>query len=135
MNITIENNEFIYIQFINKSEFGVVDETLDSAKCFLLYDGLNNWLGIQILNENDEGKIDLPHIHTIDFPMHNLELKQTKDSIEIIFNKEISVIKMAEQECNIDIYDGQIFGIELILWAGNKLGNKEIVGPFISREI
>lgn len=135
MNITIEDNQYIYISFFKRQEFGIVEETCPDINCFLLFDELNNWIGLEILNENFDGPIKLPPIETIDFPIYEATITKEDDRIEILFSKEVQVNKKINQDCIIDIVKGQIYGIEILLWSNNNIGNKGVVKPFVSRDI
>jgi hypothetical protein len=135
LNITIENNELIYISFFKKMESGIVEDMCISVNCFLFFDTFRNWVGLEIINKNFDGEIELPAIKTIDFPIYDAVINQNDESIEILFNRDAKVRKKMEQDCNIDIFNGQIYGIEIILWERNNIGVKEVVKPFVSRDI
>lgn len=102
----------------------------------LLYDHVGNWIGVRITNRDTDGNIiNLPNIGAIDYPMHNGEVVNLNDEIILKFDKDIGVDNFKEQDCNLDIHPEGIYGVEMILWAGNNINLKEKVRPFIKRDI
>ncbi|TCP69399.1 hypothetical protein EDD57_10958 [Baia soyae] len=68
LEIIIENGQYIYIRFLKRNEFGIVEDTYLSVNCNLLFDDKNNWIGLEVRNENFNGPIKFSKIKKVDFP-------------------------------------------------------------------
>lgn len=135
MKIRIEDSKMIYIQFQEKHMYGIVDRTLDFMLCHLFYDKDDNWVGLEVFNEDDEGNVfDLPPIDSIDFPTYQAEITQSEKKIKILFNRNVEVSKIWEPECNIDIHSGSIYGIEILIFLKESIGGRNVAQPFIFRD-
>jgi hypothetical protein len=136
MQITIEDNKLIYIYLKSQSKFENNIGGNFSVKCFLLYDDKSNWIGLQIQNEYSDGeKFRLPFVGNIDYPLFSANITESNENITILFDKTKAIHRLAEQDCNIVLNVEGIYGIELILWLKNDLGKKDIVKPFVLRDI
>ncbi|WP_072337079.1 hypothetical protein [Thermoactinomyces sp. DSM 45891] len=134
MNITIENGQYIYISFLKRNGFGIVEDTYLSVNCCLLFDDKNNWIGLEVSNENFNGPIQLPPLKEIEFPMHEAIINESGRTLEILFDKDLQVARKIKYACNIDVISEQLYGIEILLLDQGSIGNRDIVKPFVSSD-
>lgn len=136
MHITIEDNSLVYIYLKKQQKYVANNGGESSVQCYLLYDQYGNWIGMKITNRDTDGKlINLPRVGVIDYPMHSGEVIEIESEIILKFDKDRDIDKVKEQDCNIDIHPEGIYGIEMILWIGSNITQKEIVNTFIKRDI
>lgn len=102
----------------------------------MLFDKESQWIGYKILNEGYDGnRITLPNISQINFLPYQLKFVNSEEYIELLFDNYSRINKVVEQECNIDISNQDIFGIEILLFSKNIFGKKDIIKPFIKWDI
>lgn len=100
------------------------------------YDQYENWNGVKITNRDTDGNlINLPRVGVIDYPTYSGEVIEKESEIILKFDKKRDINKVKEQDCNIDFHPEGIYGIEVILWIGSDITQKELVNPFIKRDI
>lgn len=131
MRITIQNNELVYI-YLQKGETLGDIETIPYVDCQLYVDSNNEWIGIKILNRfiDDYKKFELPKAN-FELECFDVELQQDRNFIKILFDNKSEVNKKFNQECNIDIREGNLYGIEIILYKENQNMKRNIIKKFI----
>ncbi|WP_438349198.1 hypothetical protein ACP8HI_00415 [Paenibacillus sp. FA6] len=138
MQITIEDNAIMYIYLKSSERYEKVGKLISDVRCGLLYDGSDNLIGIKVFNErtNDGNglieQIDLPNVGIIDMPIYKSKISKSESDITILFDTDSIIHHIREDECNIDLCDEGIYGIEPIPFT--YIGGKEIIKPFIIRD-
>ncbi|WP_435921120.1 hypothetical protein [Paenibacillus sp. DYY-L-2] len=136
MHITIEDNNLVYIYLKEQQKYVENCGGESSVQCYLIYDQNGNWIGVKITNKDTDGNvITLPRVGAIDYPIYSGEVIELENEIILSFEKDKEIMMVKEQDCNLDIHPDGIFGIEMILWTGNNITQKEMVKPFIKRDI
>lgn len=125
----MEQKQLIYIQFLKLR--GKVSTVAD-VPGNLLFDCNNEWIGIEITNDENEDVIILPFIKQIDFPLYQAVLIKKPRSQQILFHKNSKIFNKLDILCNVDVIDGELFGIEIIL-TQEKIELSEVVKPFVKR--
>jgi hypothetical protein len=139
MQITIEDSSMIYIYMKSPENHKKVGKCISDVRCNLLYDEKDNLIGIKLFNEYinaDNGQkeqIKLPEVGYIDMPLHNANISETETDITIMFNGSSVIHHIKEDECNIDLCNEGIFGIEPIPFT--YIGEKEVIKLFIIEDI
>ena len=134
MQITIVGDCQMYI-YIKDKNIHKHKGSLSGVKCKLLYDSEDNFIGINIMNQQSYTGtiIVLPEVGAIEFPMHNAMVTQDEKGIQIKFHKEAIVHKEVEDECMLDLCAVGITGIEPMPYT--HIGGKEVIKPFIIRDV
>lgn len=140
MQISIEDNALIYIYLKSKENHERVGNCLADVRCYLLYDDIDNLIGLKLFNTRDNPEIsingipliesiNLPTVGYVDTPFHNSTITETEIDITIMFDGNAVINRVEEDVCNIDLCKEGILGIELIPVA--YMGNKAVIMPFI----
>jgi len=137
MSITLENNELVYIYLMKRNNHErVVDSTIACAPCRMLFDSKGIWVGIEIGYYEEELYTESNEVSELEIT-DELEPKliviQEPDCLRILFRENADVIEVKNQDCNIDIKDGAISGIEILLWLSNRLTEEVIPSEQICR--
>jgi len=136
MQITISEDSMMYIYLKDSNKHKHEKAKMRSGvSCYLLYDVVDNLLGIRIINKyEDEPLIDiqLPKVGEVEFPMHNGQITETKQEILIVFDKDTSIAKENVHTCVIDVCRSGIVGIEPMPYV--YIGGKQFMKPFIIRD-
>lgn len=125
---------YIYLKDSNKHNYEK-NKSRSDVSCYLLYDAMDNFLGIRIINKQyDEPLIDiqLPKVGEVEFPMYNAHITETEQEVLIIFDKDTPIAKETVHTCNIDVCKSGIIGIEPMPFV--SIGGKEIMKPLIIRD-
>ena len=109
----VDGLSLIYLSF--KDTAGVRTSMIHDISCKALIDQNENWVGIEIFNFNGAG-------HIVDLPIPIQNGGKSKELIttvgkgfKILFDWNTVVCDRLEMECNIDIGDKGLFGIEIMV--------------------
>lgn len=103
---------YVYIRTFN----GKSVNTIPGAKCELLFDEENNWIGLNVFNEyHDGGKFSLPEIKIKTENTDFEAIQQFDEKTSLIFDSRMSIANSKIESCNIDFNEDGLFGIEIIL--------------------
>lgn len=116
MRITFEKHNNLKLIYIYLREFnGKLVQTISGVKCELLLSEDNNWIGINIFEENVAcSRIILPPVKDV-AEAENIKIEQGGRRISIIFIHEGEIFARKKERCNIDFNEDGYFGIELLL--------------------
>jgi hypothetical protein len=129
----------MYIYLKSPENHQKVGRCISDVRCSLLYDGLDNLMGIKLFNERTDNdsrnkeQIKLPNVGSIDMPLYNSEITEAESNITILFNVDSVIDHIREDVCNIDLCNEGIYGIEPIPYT--HIGMKKIINPFIKEDI
>ncbi|SDT24348.1 hypothetical protein SAMN05444162_3533 [Paenibacillaceae bacterium GAS479] len=136
MNITIEDNQLVYIYLKNQEKYIYFTGTKSSVKCYFQLDDDNNWVGIRIAKEYSYGGAPLlPEVGQIDYINFEGTVQEDEHNILITFDTYSKVCRELEQDCNLDLIPEGIYGIEIILWLANVDWKKEKIQKYIIVDI
>lgn len=126
MKISIEEDYLIYI-YLTDPTFIQSVITITNINGYSIHDQSGNWLGFRIEKSQDEDKhlIELPSVVNNEF--------LTVDSegyIDILFAEGVKPAHYYEQECHLDVFNGEIVGIEIIRDTRNPKGKKKWILPY-----
>jgi hypothetical protein len=133
MEITIENNELVYIYLMDvENRVGIVDDTIPFVMGDLLYDAGGYWIGLRLKDQFHE----YGHCKFVDEFAHKIEIQVNEDTVEAFFDSgHTQVARTRRQDFNIDISGGKIYGIEILVDSDNSIANKRIPKEMIKREV
>lgn len=127
MKISIEADYLIYIYLLDSLNDRFV-ATISNVNGYLIHDESGHWVGFRV--EKSEGEerdpIELPPLVDIPFP-----IVETEQFIELLFTEKAVPASYYEQECHLDVANGKIVGIEIILYDKNPKGKLKWVTPFL----
>lgn len=127
MKITIGNERQVYIKLSSLP----VKDTLAYVKCQLLFNASNTWIGVRLMPEDIEGlPVELPSLPLeLEPPHHNAQISVDRH-VDILFDAAATVSRSLDQDCNLDVSDDLLVGIEIILWNENSLFDRSLAEEF-----
>ena len=127
MKISIEDDYLIYIFLTDQSTIESV-ATITNVNGYLIHDKEGNWLGFRIEKTQymERKPIDLPALIKNDFL-----IRKTNQHIDLLFTREVEPANYYEQECHLDITNGEVVGIEIIKYLWNPDGKEKWIFPYM----
>src|SRR5699024_8002754 len=124
MKLSIED-ELIYIYL---TEDGKLVATIPNVNGYLIHDKHGNWIGFQVEKSQYENRqpIELPPFNQSDFTY-----KESEEHITLFFQAPVGELYYYEQECNLDIWNKKVVGIEIIRYSTNPKGKQKWISPFL----
>lgn len=132
MQITIdESANRLYLALLDQGRIDPsIAENIKEVTCLMLFDAQGDWSGLRLLPQTIEGlPLLLPSALSCDFPLKDAYLRQTPDFVEINFAKGIKPSSFLELACSLDVFNGELLGLELI--TAKVLKGRGFVEPFI----
>lgn len=140
MQITIEDNAFMYIYLKSRDQHKKIGKCICGVRCFLLYDDEETLIGLRMSSTRNHEDISLngipitetiklPNVGYVDTPLYNAAITEAENETLIMFDNLAVIHHVREYECNITLCKEGILGIEPIPFV--YIGGTEIIKPFI----
>lgn len=128
MKISIEDGDLIYIYLIDPKYIKSIS-TITNVNGYLIHDQPGNWLGFRVEKSQDDDRkpIELPPFVKGKFLTVELE-----EYIDILFVEGVNPDQYYEQECHLDVSNGAVVGIEIIMFTWNPKGRNRWILPYKS---